>query len=953
VNAVDAIIKKFQSRYNLNDQQIEAITSTGGPVQVIAGPGSGKTLVLILRALYLLMSKRASPSEIILTTFTEKATFELRDRISLMAQEVGYTASLHDLRIGTMHGICTDIINVHLNQTPLHKNYVVLDDMTQQLFLFENFFPIFHKKDQYLGKWEQKAKWNIIREALLYFDKITEETVRVNELKGSGNELLVELAKYYERYEQRMFATNHVDFAHLQKIVFDLLKDEDIYKRIKGEVKYIMIDEYQDTNYIQEQIFLRLAAPDNNICIVGDDDQALYRFRGGTVRNILEFDHNFTQYAQGCKPITLSTNYRSHAKIIDAYNQYMRSIAWNYDGRSFRFNKKIVPNPDQTFADYPAVFRLPASRLDQEGEAFARAVEYFKQNGIINDYSDVALLLRSVQKSWSGHYIDALIRHGIPYFNPRARHYLQNDEVKFMLSCYADIFELAENEALTQIVRRYVREGRMLRDQYDNLQLRAHIENKAREIRSLEPSSRPLDTMMIDYLYELLAYEPFSLLLQDEHTARNLGILTNLIDTFQMYYNKTVVTYDNREWMKRHLFSSYFNFLIQLGVNEYEDPDNPFPRGRVQIMTVHQAKGLEFPVVVVGSLNKKGRVDGHEVDANLGPFYPREEFEPPERISEFDAMRLFYVAFSRAERFLGLSARGEPVPQFTSLWETLPAWSEIHADTLKSGEFTPKPQYVPKKAYSLVSHINVYETCPQQYLMYKEYGFAPARFGGVLFGTLVHQTIEDVHRKALEGKLAEITREDVEVWLNRNYQSLLANGYRPIGQTQQRSAFNQVLNYLDQNREDIQRIIDVELDVSVEKADYIMIGKIDILMGEDGKLEALDFKTQQKPPMDDELMQRYEKQLHVYGHILQERYHKTPERLLIYWTSEPKKEDAITEISYSAAKLQSVGEYFDDVVARIRGKEFDVKKEPDKKVCKECDFRFYCSQNKIVANVGF
>jgi DNA helicase-2/ATP-dependent DNA helicase PcrA len=210
-----------------------------------------------------------------------------------------------------------------------------------------------------------------------------------------------------------------------------------------------------------------------------------------------------------------------------------------------------------------------------------------------------------------------------------------------------------------------------------------------------------------------------------------------------------------------------------------------------------------------------------------------------------------------------------------------------------------------------------------------------------------------VHRKALEGKLAEITREDVEVWLNRNYQSLLANGYRPIGQTQQRSAFNQVLNYLDQNREDIQRIIDVELDVSVEKADYIMIGKIDILMGEDGKLEALDFKTQQKPPMDDELMQRYEKQLHVYGHILQERYHKTPERLLIYWTSEPKKEDAITEISYSAAKLQSVGEYFDDVVARIRGKEFDVKKEPDKKVCKECDFRFYCSQNKIVANVGF
>ena len=532
---MDAIIKQFKSRYNLNDEQIEAITSTEGPVQIIAGPGSGKTLVLILRALYLLMSERASPSEIVLTTFTEKATFELRDRISLMAQEVGYAAPLHDIKIGTMHGICTDIINVHLNQTPLHKNYVVLDDMTQQLFLFENFYPIFHKKDQYLGKWEQRSRWNVIREALHYFDKITEETVRVNDLSASGNALLVELAKYYKRYEQRMFDTNHVDFAHLQKIVFELLEDEDIYQRIKAEVKYIMIDEYQDTNYIQEQIFLRLAAPRNNICIVGDDDQALYRFRGGTVRNILEFDRNFTQCARGCKPITLSTNYRSHEKIVGASNRYMRSIAWNYDGRSFRFDKTIVANPHQTFTAYPAVFRLQAPKLDEEGEAFAHTVDYFKEHGIIHDYSDVALLLRSVQKSWSGHYIDALIRHGIPYFNPRARHYLENDEVKFMFSCYADIFELGENEALTQIVARYVREGRLLRDRYDNQQLRAHIDDKAREIRGLEPSSRPLDTMMIDYLYELLAFEPFSRLLQDEHTARNLGILTNLIDTFQMY----------------------------------------------------------------------------------------------------------------------------------------------------------------------------------------------------------------------------------------------------------------------------------------------------------------------------------------------------------------------------------------------------------------------------------
>ena len=326
---MDTIIEQFKTRYNLNDDQIEAITTTEGPVQIIAGPGAGKTLVLILRTLYLLITGKASPSEIVLTTFTEKATFELRDRISLIAQEVGYTAPLYDITIGTMHGICTDLINANITQTSLHKNYVVLDDLTQQLFLFENFSTIFPAKERYLGKWSVQQKWSIVREALRYFDKITEETVDVKALKRSGKDLLVELATAYERYEQRMFVTNYVDFAHLQKIVFDLLQDEPTRQRIQRNLKYVIIDEYQDTNYIQEQIFLRLASPHNNICIVGDEDQALYRFRGGTVRNILEFERNFVHSPSPCQTITLSTNYRSHERIVESYDSFMRSINWD------------------------------------------------------------------------------------------------------------------------------------------------------------------------------------------------------------------------------------------------------------------------------------------------------------------------------------------------------------------------------------------------------------------------------------------------------------------------------------------------------------------------------------------------------------------------------------------------------------------------------------------------
>jgi DNA helicase-2/ATP-dependent DNA helicase PcrA len=949
---MDTIIEKFRSHYNLNDDQVEAITSTDGPVQIIAGPGAGKTLVLILRTLYLLMSGKASPSEIILTTFTEKATFELRDRISLIAQEVGYPAPLYDIKIGTMHGICTDIINVNLKQTPLQKNYVVLDDVTQQLFLFERFAAVFPAKERYLGKWDAQQKWSNVREPLRYFDKITEETVSMKALNASGKGLLAELASAYEHYEQLMFAENCVDFAHLQKIVYDLLQHDATCQRVRGNVTYIMIDEYQDTNYIQEQIFLRLAAPRDNLCIVGDEDQALYRFRGGTVRNILEFGSHFAHSPRPCATITLSTNYRSHEKIVAAYDRFMRSAKWQYGQRSFRFPKQIKTDPDQAFSDYPAVFRIHAHEKEAEAETLAQMIAFFKANGVIRDYSDVAVLLRSVQRNWSAHYIAALERHGIPYFNPRARHYLENAEIKLMFACYADIFRVTEAELPTISVKDYVHDGRVLRDRHDNGQLRAYVDAKAREISHLEPDAPPLPSAVIDYFYELLAHEPFSTMLNDQRSARNLGILSKLITTFQIYYNVGAVTFDERDAIKRRLFSNYLYFLLQSGVNEYEDPDNPLPKGLVQIMTVHQAKGLEFPVVVVGSLNKKAREDDHRIDTNLEPFYKRGEFEPKRLINEFDAMRLFYVAFSRAERFLVLTASGMPMPMFTPLWNSLPTWDAIKSETLRSDQFSPKSQYLPKKAYSLVSHIDVYETCPQQYLMYKEYGFAPARFGGVLFGALVHQTIEDVHRKALEGRLEGVTRADISTWFDRNYRSLLANGYRPIGQKQRAQALQQVLNYVDQNREDIARIINVELDVSVEKQGYIMAGKMDLLLSDDGKIEAIDFKTQQKPPPGHESMARYERQLHVYGHILQERYQKRPDRLRIYWTSEKNKENAITEINYSPWKLDAVGAYFDDVVKRIKAKEFAVKKVPDKKVCRQCDFRFYCAQKKVFAELA-
>ena len=158
---------------------------------------------------------------------------------------------------------------------------------------------------------------------------------------------------------------------------------------------------------------------------------------------------------------------------------------------------------------------------------------------------------------------------------------------------------------------------------------------------------------LVDYFYELLAFEPFSTYMTDENCARNLATFSDLMTTFQNYYHIDLVTDKKKELIPRRLFLSFLKFLLQYGIDDYEDPNNPIPRGYVQIMTVHQSKGLEFPVVVAGSLDAMIGAR-RQIDRDLAPFYHRPAFEPDNRIVDFDKMRQYYVAFSRAESCLSL-----------------------------------------------------------------------------------------------------------------------------------------------------------------------------------------------------------------------------------------------------------------------------------------------------------
>lgn len=941
-----AILRQHKT---LNDQQKAVIGHGQGPLLVIAGPGSGKTLSLVLRVINLLLLRAAKPAELLICTFTEKAAFELRDRIANEARRIGFDGDLSSLNVGTIHSMCNHFLREYRHWTPLGSNFEVLDELTQLLFIFDHFNDIVRDETPLiLAKWHNR--WAAIKGLRNYFNKITEELVDVKELIESYDPFLRGVGQVYENYRRILLSNNRLDFAHQQWLFHELLLKPEVGARICNGINYVLVDEYQDTNYIQEQILLRLAAPNNNICVVGDEDQGIYRFRGATVRNILEFPKHFRE----CRTIKLTRNYRSHKQIVRAYDKWMASADWsNPSGPAFRYDKTIEPDPASDHPNYPAIFCIWGKSSADEAKRFADLVAYLKERHIIEDFSQVALLLHSVRTKYSGPYIKALEAKGIPAFCPRARAYFENEEVRLMVACYAIIFG-------------YVGNGRGRLSGSVLASLAKYVDNCILDLASRCNPPHPLATCLrvltdqveglkegetldlrpADFFYRLIAVDPFKSMLRNENKARNLATFSQLINTFQSYYHYTVVTWKNHESLRLHLFNSFLRLLYDGGINEYEDRDQPIPKGYVQIMTIHQSKGLEFPVVVVGSLDKQ-LSSPKAVDRDLQPYYHRPPFEPEGRITHFDRMRLHYVAFSRAAKLLVLTSDKRPKDHFAAIWQGLPQWPYVKKELLAAQRFEMKEREPVKKRYSFTGDLEVYETCPRQYEFFRHYDFTPSRSAAIFFGLLVHQTIEEIHRLVMGGGLDALNDGRIRELFERTYSLLCLSDVRPIGPAAKKTAFQQVMNYFRQNQEDMKRVIETEVDVSVEKDNYILVGKVDLLMGCDGKLELLDFKTSNRNS-DSQLLTIYQHQLCTYAHILEQRYGRRPDRLLLYWTAEPKKGDALMEVPYRPDQVKEAGCRFDAIVQKIQACDFRVAAPPKPRVCMECDLRPLCYADGIL-----
>lgn len=947
-----------------NDEQKQAIQHTDGPALIIAGPGTGKTFTLVKRVVYLIAKKGVRPENILITTFTEKAAKELITRITNELIKLNMNVNINDLYIGTFHSICLRLIKENVEYTRLKKNYRLMDEFDQKYLIYRN-VNVFEGIPNIDLIATTNIPWKQAEELSYYFNAILEELITADDLRADNDPAVQALAAAFEAYQILLNDENAMDFSSIQVIAYNLLKNNDAVRaKIQEQIQYAMIDEYQDTNYVQEQLILMIVEKHHNLCVVGDDDQGLYRFRGATIRNILEFPDKW----ENCAKYNLVENYRSERDIVKFYNEWMQQTEVGcFDWSNFRYGKEIKPAKKDLIEGVPTVIRVSGRRdLQNWGDNIIDFIDKLKANGTITDYNQIAFLFRSVKNSHVKELAEHLEKNGVPVYSPRSDMFFEREEIKMLIGTLLVVFpnylkELQTGKYIPKVMLQYYTEQCLptfleFQKANPNAPLIKWCAQKGLEHSNPNAS---FDYAFTGLIYEMLQFEPFLSVVQsdisgvvDSRAIRNLAEFTNLTTHYEYLHKINVFTAAGIRFDIVQFFNRYLRFLYEGGIGEYEDESEYAPSGCVSFMTIHQSKGMEFPVVVVGSLFANPRNDFREVIQELeANVYARKPFEPYQFIKFYDFWRVYYTAFSRAQNLLVLTANEggkgsgkDPSKYFERFYNRLPHYWDASIDYGKI-KCEPVKAVNIKQSYSFTSHIAVYENCSLQYKFYKDLGFVPVREGATMFGTLVHATIEDIHKAAIRGEAATITEDNVKAWFAENYNTISKREHFYLTENVRAAALKQVLRYVDRQSAHWDRIKDAEVEVSHAEEDYILSGKIDLIAGENGTLEIVDFKSEKKPDMerDKERIQRYKRQLQIYAYIIEQRTGLPVSKLRLYYTGDDTS--GIPEIIFpnEPAKVEATIAEFTEVVHKIQCRDYSTR-SASQTMCNNCDLRHFCKK---------
>jgi DNA helicase-2/ATP-dependent DNA helicase PcrA len=938
-----------------NKEQLEAIQSVDGPLLIIAGPGTGKTFTLINRALNLVVNYKVNPSKILFSTFTDKASHEMTTRLSNSLEEHGIDFNQNEMYIGTFHSICLRILKEHLPFTNLNKNFSLKDQFDQQYFIYQHFND-FHSIDGFDNFFGNGSYWDKCDDLMKCINRLEEELIDPNELISSSDVSCIFYGNLVLKYRKLRLENNFLDFSSIQTETYNMfVKYPDVLKEIQDSIDYVMVDEYQDTNHIQEKLTLMLGGKNNNICVVGDDDQAIYRFRGATVRNILEFPSHF----DSVKKIALIKNYRSTSDIVDFYNNWMEQTSgrdFNFDWDKYRYPKSIVSVKKQTCLER-SVLQCTTKEKDFFCEKILLEIQALLDSGRVSNLNQIAFLFRSVKNDSVKELAEYLDHHGIPVYSPRSNMFFERTEVMLIIGTLIFMFPqymetIKNGEQKNDSINYYKKCLLVAKNELSKNENAETMEWMRFRIRDHLTLANNFNYAFSGLVYQLLEHPPFSKFLDvsldngvhDTRTTRNVGLLIKLLVKFEYLNGISVLTKSNLEKNLKKLFNQYFRFLLDGGISEYEDESEYAPSGCVSFMTIHQSKGLEFPIVFVGSQSSVPRKQyNEEIETIIDRYSERGSFEELEMMKMFDFWRLFYVAFSRAQSLLimiaDFSKQNEPSKYFEYMYEDLPFetnFSKFDFESIKNSNL--------KNSYSFTTDIDSYMICPTQYKYFKELGFEEVRIGSTLFGTIVHETIEDVHKAIIRGEKETVTAENINKWFEINYKtgSKLNNYY--LSKANLDSALSQVTSYVERMMPRWETISNAEMPVSLSQKKYIITGKVDLITNNRGQYEILDFKTEKKPQIniETEKVERVRRQLEVYAYLVEKRYNIKISGMKVYYTSE-KDSNPYLSFQRNDEHIKETIKTFDSVVNKIEKKEFS-RLCSDLKICKNCDLRFFCKR---------
>lgn len=904
--------------------QSAAIGHVTGNLQLIACAGSGKTEVVAQRVVNLLRPTAnggagCAPENIVAFTFTDKAAAELKERIhTRCTEQLGNIAGLANMYIGTIHGFCLELLK---SEVPAFMKYEVLNEVQQALFvdrhsrrsgLTQSTTLDGQPLKRYIDTRNFIASLNILREDRPMAPDYLEANTVVGQLPS---------------YEQLLQDRGYLDYSSILKEAVDELRRNNQLRTRAARIRHVIVDEYQDVNPVQEALVAELSKLGANICVVGDDDQTIYQWRGSDVRNILTFENRYPRVTS----IRLEENFRSSEGVVAVARTFIRQVA-------HRLPKEMKTTGAQDY-ETGDITALSFDSPEEEARHIAATCRALRGVAIREgdgergmSWSDMAILLRSVRRD--GEAIMAA---------------LDEAGVQYVITGMDNLFQTAEADAARQLFY-------FLAGEIDETTLRAAwtvanlgIAKKALD-QAMAAASKARQDMtqagvgqfkVYNLQRQFIAFLETAGLREErvpnergEVVFYNLGKFSQAISDFEsIHFHSNPI----------EKYASFAGFLRYHAEKAYPEgwQDNAFVSpDAVRIMTVHQAKGLQWPAVFIPQLVRNAfpsRAIGGRTAWHL---IPQAAFENAARYRGGleDEQRLFYVAMTRAQKFLMMSW----APHASK--RTATSASDFFNDVLESKyvkrrhiDYSERKRLEPRAKSSIAnvtlsfSDLKYFFECPYQFKLRILYGFNAPLDEALGFGKSLHDALAEVHTRALQGE--QISPDEAGILVERHLRAPYA--YPALREKLEQAAERVIDAYIRKNAAAFKNLEYSEKAIEIPLGDGVSVaGRIDLVRRVDtGEVTIVDLKSSDLAQADAVT----ETQLHIYALGYQEL------------TGRPADYVEIYELDKQKQKRRSVDDDFiADVKRDVRAAATALRTnhlppKPHSKACGKCDYCNLCS----------